>query len=88
MARPIRILLQTTIPKTEDDWSIERFSLLRAQLSPVAGSGKPRTSFGGIVNLWLMTVQYCICLTRWRCLQARRKLWFRDPDQLVSTSLT
>ncbi|MBV8887410.1 MAG: hypothetical protein JO235_25910 [Chroococcidiopsidaceae cyanobacterium CP_BM_RX_35] len=32
MARPIRILLQTTIPKTEDDWSIERFSLLRDYL--------------------------------------------------------
>src|SRR5262245_3477104 len=32
---PIRILLQTTIPTTEDDWSIARFSqlaeLLRAQ---------------------------------------------------------
>lgn len=33
--RPVRILLQTTIPTTEDDWSIARFSklgaLLRAQ---------------------------------------------------------
>lgn len=28
MSKPIRILLQTTIPTTEDDWSIERFSLL------------------------------------------------------------
>ena len=28
MKKPIRILLQTTIAKTEDDWSIERFSLL------------------------------------------------------------
>jgi hypothetical protein len=28
MSRPIRILLQTTIPTTEDDWSIARFSLL------------------------------------------------------------
>ena len=31
MAQPARILLQTTIPATEDDWSIARFSLL-AQL--------------------------------------------------------
>jgi hypothetical protein len=29
MDKPIRILLQTTIPKTEDDWHIGRFSLLR-----------------------------------------------------------
>ncbi|PYS40879.1 MAG: hypothetical protein DMG14_09215 [Acidobacteria bacterium] len=29
MSKPIRILLQTTIPRVEDDWSIERFSLLR-----------------------------------------------------------
>lgn len=33
MSRPIRILLQTTIPTTEDDWSIERFSLLRDYLT-------------------------------------------------------
>jgi hypothetical protein len=33
MSRPIQILLQTTIPRTEDDWSIERFSLLREHLS-------------------------------------------------------
>jgi hypothetical protein len=30
---PIQILLQTTIPATEDDWNIGRFSLLRAHLS-------------------------------------------------------
>ena len=29
---PIRILLQTTIPPTEDDWNIDRFSLLRDHL--------------------------------------------------------
>jgi hypothetical protein len=29
----VRILLQTTIPKTRDDWSIERFSLLREHLA-------------------------------------------------------
>jgi hypothetical protein len=33
MERPIRILLQTTIPAVEDDWSIERFSLLRDYLA-------------------------------------------------------
>jgi hypothetical protein len=32
MKRPIRILLQTTIPATEDDWHIGRFSLLREHL--------------------------------------------------------
>jgi hypothetical protein len=33
MKQPIRILLQTTIPTTEDDWSIKRFSLLRDYLA-------------------------------------------------------
>jgi hypothetical protein len=33
MRQPIRILLQTTIPTTADDWSIERFSLLRDYLA-------------------------------------------------------
>ena len=33
MKRPIRILLQTTIPETEDDWHIGRFSLLRDHLA-------------------------------------------------------
>ncbi|OKH47934.1 hypothetical protein NIES2101_22975 [Calothrix sp. HK-06] len=33
MARPIRILLQTTIPTTEDDWSIVRFSMLQNYLA-------------------------------------------------------
>lgn len=33
MANPVHILLQTTIPPTEDDWSIERFSLLRDELA-------------------------------------------------------
>lgn len=32
MNKPIHILLQTTIPTTEDDWHIGRFSLLRAFL--------------------------------------------------------
>lgn len=31
--RPLRILLQTTIPATEDDWSVERFSLLKEHLA-------------------------------------------------------
>lgn len=33
MAKPINILLQTTIPPTEDDWSIARFSLLKDYLA-------------------------------------------------------
>ncbi len=33
MKRPLRILLQTTIPPTEDDWHIGRFSLLNEYLS-------------------------------------------------------
>ena len=33
MNRPIRILLQTTIPETEDDRHIGRFSLLRDHLA-------------------------------------------------------
>ncbi len=33
MTRPIRILLQTTIPTTEDDWSIARFSMLHHYLA-------------------------------------------------------
>jgi hypothetical protein len=32
MKRPIRILLQTTIPAVEDDWNVDRFSLLREEL--------------------------------------------------------
>jgi len=42
MKRPIRILLQTTIPETKDDWHIGRFSLLRdhlASLQDEAGNG-------------------------------------------------
>jgi len=39
MTDPIRILLQTTIPASEDDWSIERFSLLREHLASIKGSG-------------------------------------------------
>lgn len=33
MREPIRILLQTTIPGTEDDWNISRFSMLRDYLA-------------------------------------------------------
>ena len=42
MKRPIRILLQTTIPVIEDDWHIGRFSLLRDHLTSLkdeAGNG-------------------------------------------------
>jgi hypothetical protein len=35
MTNPIRILLQTTIPAAADDWSVERFSLLRQHLASI-----------------------------------------------------
>ncbi|WP_103123389.1 hypothetical protein [Nostoc cycadae] len=35
MAEPIQILLQTTIPTTEDDWSIFRFSMLQEYLASI-----------------------------------------------------
>jgi hypothetical protein len=39
---PLRILLQTTIPETADDWHVERFSLLRSLLqSQVDECGNP-----------------------------------------------
>jgi hypothetical protein len=42
MKRPIRILLQTTIPSAEDDWHIGRFSLLTAHLRSLTDAdGRP-----------------------------------------------
>jgi hypothetical protein len=42
VVKPIRILLQTTIPTTEDDWSIARFSLLHNYLASLMDDqGKP-----------------------------------------------
>ncbi|HWS98830.1 MAG TPA: hypothetical protein VN256_01065 [Pyrinomonadaceae bacterium] len=42
MKRPIRILLQTTIPAVEDDWHVGRFSLLRDYLGGLEdGEGRP-----------------------------------------------
>ena len=42
MSIPAKILLQTTIPTTEDDWHIGRFSLLARQLrSLTGGNGQP-----------------------------------------------
>jgi hypothetical protein len=35
MADPIHILLQTTIPNVEDDWNVDRFSLLREHLASI-----------------------------------------------------
>ncbi len=35
MNNPLQILLQTTIPAIEDDWNIDRFSLLREHLSSI-----------------------------------------------------
>jgi hypothetical protein len=39
MTRPIRILLQTTIPWTEDDWHVGRFSLLGEHLRGLRDAG-------------------------------------------------
>ena len=42
MSKPIEVLLQTTIGKIEDDWCIERFSLLAEHLSSITDdSGQP-----------------------------------------------
>jgi len=42
MARPSKILLQTTIPTIEDDWHIGRFGLLAGHLSGLTGDdGRP-----------------------------------------------
>jgi hypothetical protein len=42
MYKPIRILLQTTIPAFEDDWHVGRFSLLRDHLASLSDSaGRP-----------------------------------------------
>jgi hypothetical protein len=38
MPQPIRILLQTTIPPTDDDWGIVRFSMLRDYLSALTNA--------------------------------------------------
>lgn len=35
MSKPIRILLQTTISASEDDWDVDRFSLLHEHLSSI-----------------------------------------------------
>src|SRR5215217_7501610 len=35
MSKQVHILLQTTIPYVEDDWNIERFSLLRDHLASI-----------------------------------------------------
>jgi hypothetical protein len=42
MSKPAKILLQTTIPSIEDDWNINRFSLLRNHLSSLTDEqGQP-----------------------------------------------
>jgi hypothetical protein len=44
MTAPIRILLQTTIPRIEDDWHVGRFSMLRNTLAGLRDSnGAPMT---------------------------------------------
>jgi hypothetical protein len=43
MPKPIKILLQTTIPPIEDDWNINRFSMLRELLSFVTDENGAKT---------------------------------------------
>src|SRR5438552_528272 len=42
MGKPIRILLQTTIPLSKNDWTIDRFSLLREYLSSLSDANGDR----------------------------------------------
>ena len=62
--QPIRILLQTTIPPTEDDWSIARFSRLAALLS-AQRDDQDRPLYD------VMTKRGCLdsqaCTSRWLC---------------------
>ena len=39
MARTVRILVQTTIPRRPDDWSIESLSLMRRELAQIDEPG-------------------------------------------------
>src|SRR5215218_327006 len=41
MDKQVKILLQTTIPFTEDDWHIGRFSLLTEYLKSITSDGQP-----------------------------------------------
>jgi hypothetical protein len=43
MTEPIKILLQTTIPSIEDDWNINRFSMLRELLSSATDQNGRKT---------------------------------------------
>ena len=42
MSNPIHILLQTTIPSVEDDWTIDRFSLLADHLASITDESGAR----------------------------------------------
>jgi hypothetical protein len=54
MQDPLRILLQTTIPESVDDWHVERFSLVRSLLqSAVNECGNP---------LFLVTARNRVCI--------------------------
>jgi hypothetical protein len=44
MSRPVRILLQTTIPAVEDDWNVESFSLLREHLESLKTTKAARSA--------------------------------------------
>jgi len=59
MTRPAKLLLQTTIATTEDDWHIGRFEMLRAYLAGLkAADGAPlfEVDTSDIDALWLFAV--------------------------------
>jgi len=59
MTQPIRVLLQTTIPFTEDDWHIGRFSRLRdvlANLDGVEVTARNREAPAGVTDPVLGTL--------------------------------
>ena len=61
MSKPKRVLLQTTIPKHEEDWHISRFSLLAEHLRALTDNhGQPCVrSLRGIAKLTLPVTILC-----------------------------
>jgi hypothetical protein len=96
----MRVLLQTTIPTTDDDWSIERFSMLRRVLAEAGHDVTARDKNAGLANIdqepfdqiWLLGVDGgdglneadCEGLTRFRK-SGRGMLITRDHQDLGSS---
>lgn len=101
MKQPLKILLQTTIPPTVDDWNISRFSLLKnylASLQDAAGNplcsvvarDRDRTPDGN--DPILSTIDQSDFDELCRC--GRRKIWWRaattdsDRKNVLSAELS